>query len=238
MAMTAAPLFAQQTAPALLAPSSNTEQPSRGYFTGAAGFTFFKNIDNFSTPGEQGTPTVAIEAGVRIVPHLMVFGEGGWIDNLQSAVQPTLVNTTTSLFAGHNYVVTGTGSTRVWYGLGGLRIAGPAWGKVTLYALGGAGVARLNPVTHFTYTSGTLTGVTTPAAGTDVTASLTSAGYFKAPLTSSALMLTAGGGLQLAVGSQGVLDARYRYQRIAADSTLSPGALGANTLSIGFGVRF
>jgi opacity protein-like surface antigen len=55
---------------------------------------------------------------------------------------------------------------------------------------------------------------------------------------STAFMFTFGGGVQVPVVPHWVLDAGYRYSRIAADSTLSASPLNANGMTFGFGYRF
>ena len=229
--LSAALLFAQQ--------KNNSGPTTNGYITTGGGLAYFSNIANFSTAGDQGTGIVAVDLGVRIAPHLIAFGDGGWLPNFQKGLQPLLLNMTTSLYADHAISTTGTGTLRALYGLGGLSIAGPTLGQFTPYVLGGVGVARLSPTVHFTYHSGTIPGqAAAPAADADVTATLTSANLFTAPPTSSPLMFMAGGGLRLALALHSLLDAEYRYSRIAADAALTAPAESTNAITFGFGYRF
>jgi opacity protein-like surface antigen len=150
-----------------------------------------------------------------------------------------LVNTTTSVYANHAVSLTGGGSLAVWYGVGGLGVMGPTLGRWTPYASGAIGVARLNPSVQFTYNSGTIPGRTTaPSAGSDVTAALESAGYFKAPASSNARMVRVNGGIQLAIGSRMIADGQYRYSQLAADTVLASKAVSTNAIAFGLGVRF
>src|SRR3989442_14221078 len=88
----AAPLFAQ------------TE---RGYVTGIGGFT----VTPDTTSGD-----VLGEVGVRIAPHLLVFGDLGQFHNLQpSDVQPTVDSTTALLAADQGLNVIGAGRVPAWY---------------------------------------------------------------------------------------------------------------------------
>jgi hypothetical protein len=227
----ATPLFAQQ--------ATTSTPTTNGYITAVGGLSYFSNISGFSTAGKQGTGTLGADVGLRIAPHLMVFGDGGWLPNFQKGLQPLLLSTTNSLYDSHAISTTGTGTLRALYGLGGLNLAGPALGQFTPYVLGGVGVARLTPTTHFTYHSGTIPGQTTaPAANADVTASLISAKLYTAPGTSSPLMFMAGGGLRLALAQHALIDAEYRYSRIAADSALSAPAESINAITFGAGYRF
>ncbi len=51
-------------------------------------------------------------------------------------------------------------------------------------------------------------------------------------------MFTIGGGVQVPVMPHWVVDAGYRYSRIAADDALSASPLNANGVTFGFGYRF
>ena len=73
--MSAAPLFAQE------ARKADDWQNAAGYVTGLGGF----QAATGSTTGD-----VLVEGGVRVAPHVMVFGDLGWFRNLQSDLTPTL----------------------------------------------------------------------------------------------------------------------------------------------------
>jgi opacity protein-like surface antigen len=217
--MTTASLFAQESG----------GQDARGYITGAGGF---------AAAVGNSTGDVLVEGGVRIAPHLMAFGNVGRFSNLQADLQPTLNATTAALAANQSLFVIGGGSLPAVYTSGGLRAEVPIHSRVMPYVIGGVGVARLNPTTRFTFSSGFMPDGSTPAVGTDVTAALASSGSFTAPPASSAFMFTLGGGAQVPVAPHWVLDAGYRYSRIAADSTLSASPLTTNGMTFGFGYRF
>ena len=106
------------------------------------------------------------------------------------------------------------------------------------YVLGGVGVAHLNPTAELTFSSGTMPDGSTPAVGDDVTPVLSSAGSFTAPSASSAFMFTLGGGVQVPVVTHWVVEAGYRFSRIAADTSLSASPLTTNGMTFGFGYRF
>src|SRR5580765_1482815 len=105
--MTAAPLFAQD--------SGGPE--AAGYVTGVGGF---------STSLGGTTADMLIEGGVSVAPHLMVIGNIGRFQNLQSDLQPTLDAATAALAANQGLSVTGGGSTlpAAFY-QGGLRLEVP-----------------------------------------------------------------------------------------------------------------
>jgi opacity protein-like surface antigen len=217
-AATAAPLFAQEG-------GAN----ARGYVTGLGGFA--ASVAN--TTGD-----VSAEAGVRIAPHVMVFGTIGRFRNLQADLQPTLDTTTASLAANQGLAVIGGGSLPATYFGGGVRVEVPTPGRVMPYVLGGVSIARLSPAAQFTFSSGVLPDGSTPAVGADVTSAIISAGSFVAPPSSTASMFTLGGGIQVLVAPHWAVDAGYRYSRIAADTTLSASALTTNGMTFGVGYRF
>ena len=61
---------------------------ARGYVMGLGGFS----VSTGSSTGNS-----LLEGGIRIAPHVMVFGNLGRFGNLQSDLQPTLAPTTASL---------------------------------------------------------------------------------------------------------------------------------------------
>jgi opacity protein-like surface antigen len=214
-----APLFAQE----------NGEQDARGFVTGLGGFT----VSAGNTAGD-----IRVEGGVRVAPHLMVFGNVGRFGDLQGDLQPTLDAATAALAANQGLTVLGNGSLPASYVTGGLRVEVPTNTRVLPYVLGGVGVAHLSPTAQFTFSSGTMPDGSTPAVGTDVTGALTTSGSFTAPPASTAFMFTLGGGIQVPVVPHWVADVGYRYSRIAADSTLSASPLNANGMTFGIGYRF
>ena len=134
--------------------------------------------------------------------------------------------------------VNGGGTLPAWFGVGGIRAEIPASRHALPYVLGGIGAARLKPTPQFSYIAGTMPDGSTPADGADVTSTLLTLGSVTTPPPSSALMFTLGGGVEMPLMPHWAVDAGYRYSRIAADSTLSAGALNANVMTFGFGYRF
>jgi len=217
--LAAAPLFAQDTG----------GQDPRGYVTGLAGFA--SSVGNV-------TGDMLVEGGVRVAPHVMVIGNVGRFGNLLADLLPTLDTTTNALANNEGLSVIGGGSLPATFVSGGLRGEIPTRTRFIPYVLGTVGIAHLNPAAQFTFSSGVLPDGTTPAVGEDVTTAVASAGVFTAPPSSNALMLMLGGGLEMPVAPHWVLDAGYRYSRIAADSTLSAAPLTTNGLTFGLGFRF
>ena len=217
--VTAGPLSAQERG----------GQRASGFVTGLGGFT---------TSLGNTTAGFAAEAGVRIAPHMMVFGNIGRFANLQGDLQPTLDSATAALAANQGLLVIGGGKLPASYGLGGLRVEVPTRSRVLPYVLGGIGLARLNPTTQFVFSSGAMPDGSTPDVGADVTTAIVSAGVLTAPSASNAFMFTAGAGVQIPLAHRWVADAGYRYGRIAADTTLSASPLNTNGMTFGVGYRF
>ena len=174
------------------------------------------------------------EVGVRIAPHLSVFGDIGQFHNLQpSLVQASVDNTDATLAAG-GLTVNGIARVPAWYSMGGLRYSTPMIARLSPYVFGGVGVARLTPTAQFVYSSGTLLGAaTTPASGDDVTAQLVSLGDFTQPPASNAFMFAVGGGVEAPIAPHLVADIGYRVSRVSADTPVS-----AQSVTFGVGYRF
>jgi opacity protein-like surface antigen len=209
----------------LLAAAPSYAQPERGYVGALGGFAV--------TPDTTSAAVVG-EAGVRVAPHLLVFGDLGQFHNVQpSSLQPAVDSTTATLAATDGLDVTGTARVPAWYSVGGVRYEAPVVGRVMPYVLGGIGFARLTPTAQFTYSSGTLPDGTTPSIGDDVTSQLTSMGVFTTPAATTSFMFTLGGGIAVPVAQHWAVDAGYRFSRLGTDTPLN--AQGA---TFGFGYRF
>ena len=207
-----------------LSAAPSMAQTERGYVSGAGGFA----VSPDATSGD-----VLGEVGVRVAPHLMVFGDLGQFHNLQpSDVQPS-VDSATATLSGSGLNVIGTGRVPATYTVGGLRFDAPTKSRVSPYVLGGIGVAHLTPQAQFTYSSGTLPDGSTPSVGDDVTSHLESAGAFTVPTATNAFMFTIGGGVEVPVARHWAVDAGYRFSRVNADTPLN-----AQGVTFGFGYRF
>jgi opacity protein-like surface antigen len=200
-------------------------QTERGYVAGAGGFA----MTHETTSGDA-----LVEGGIRAAPHLLLFADVGQFHDVQpSDVQPSVDTTTALLSSAQGLTTIGTGRVPAWYAQSGLRYEMPLAGRLTPYAVGGLGFARLSPTAQFTFSSGTLPDGTTPTVGSDVTSQITNAGFFTAPPASTALMVTLGGGVAIPIAPHWSADVGYRFSRIAADTPLS--AQGA---TFGIGYRF
>jgi opacity protein-like surface antigen len=223
MALTAAPAFAQEHG------QSGGWQDAAAYVTGLGGF----QAATGSTTGD-----VLIEGGVRVAPHVMVFGDLGYFRNLQADLTSSLNNAVTSLQNTQGLGVTATGTLPALYSIGGVRVEIPTSNLFLPYVFGGAGAAHLSPTQQFLFSSGPMPDGSTPTIGQDVTSTLTTSGLFTPTVSSTAFMYTLGGGVLIPVAQRWVVDAAYRYSRIAADSTLSASPLSTNGMTFGLGYRF
>ena len=210
---------------ALLAAPPAFAQSERGYITGVGGFT---------NAASATSADVFAEGGVRVAPHLSVFGDLGKFHNLAPSNEQTSIDSTVAtLSADQGLSVLGTARVPAWYSIGGVRWSATPHGRVAPYVLGGVGFARLKPSAQFTFSSGVLPDGTTPAAGDDVTSALETAGDFTAPAAVTKAMFTLGGGVEIPVARHWGVDAGYRYSRVATDTPLN-----AQGLVFGLGYRF
>ena len=132
-ALVAAPLFAQEPG----------GEKASGYISGLGGFA--------ASVGDTGNTTgdLRVEAGVRVAPHVMVFGNIGRFRNLQADLQPTLDTATANLAANQGLTVVGAGSLPALYFGGGVRVEVPTKTRLMPYVLGSVGIARLSPTAQF-----------------------------------------------------------------------------------------
>jgi opacity protein-like surface antigen len=211
------------TAVTLAACAPLLAQTERVYVTGVGGIA--------KSPGTTSGDAMA-EVGVRIAPHLLVFGDVGRFQNLQpSDVQPSIATATAQLSSSEGLNVTGTGTVPAWYSVGGLRFEIPTPGRVLPYVFGGAGFARLMPTAQFIMSSGTLPDGSSPAIGTDVTNQIETSGAFTVPAATTAFMYSLGGGIEVPVARHWAVDAGYRYSRVNADT---PANVQGATFGVGY----
>jgi hypothetical protein len=205
------------------APAAAFAQSTNAYVTGVGGF---------ATSADGTSGNVLGEAGVKVAPHLFVFGDVGRFHDLEpSELQPAVANAASTLST-IGVDVTGTSRVPAWYTTGGLRAQIPAGSRLMPYVFGSVGVARLTPEATFSYTSGTL-GDSSLTPGEDVTSQVVSLGEFTQPPATSALMVSGGAGVEAPIARRVVLDASYRYSRLNTDSPLH-----TQGLTFGVGYRF
>lgn len=199
-------------------------QGERAFVSGAGGFAV-------SPDGTSGN--VLGTVGYHLAPNLAVFGDFGQFHNLQPSDLQAAVTTSTTAASNEGLIIAGEARMPAWYSVGGLRYDVLTRRGFTPYVLGGVGLARLTPSAQFTYSSGTLPNGTTSTAGTDVTTDLVGAGLFVKPPSSSAFMMTFGGGLAIPIARNVTADAAYRYSRVNAETPVN-----AQGMTFGVGYRF
>ena len=214
--------------------ASSYAQTERGYIGGIGGFA----VSAATTSPRVTSGDVAIEAGARIAPGLLFFGDVGRFNDLTpSTSQAQVANAITTLSSADAVDVVGTARMPARYALGGLRWQARASRRITPFVTGGLGVAHMTPTAAFTFTDGTLPGsdpsAAAPATGEDVTTQIATLGIFTPPAPSTALMIAFGGGAEFAIARHWALDTEYRVSRISATTPLH-----AQGLAFGLGYRF
>ncbi|PYR74054.1 MAG: hypothetical protein DMF86_19185 [Acidobacteria bacterium] len=208
----------------LAAAAAAGAQEKKGFVQGSGGF---------ATNSEATSGDVALQGGVRVAPHLVVFGDIGRLTNVQPSDAQPAVDTAVSALAANNLTITGDAHVPAWYTAGGVRLEIPTRTLVTPYVFGAVGYARVNPSARFQYSGGTTLSGATATAGEDATTDVINAGYFTVPASSSGVISRFGGGVQIPIGRMLVGDIGYAFSRIATDTPVT-----ANSVTFGVGVRF
>lgn len=199
------------------------QTPPRAYVAGTAGWAV----------GPDGTSGNMLgEIGVRVAPHVAVFGSLGQFHNLEpSDLEPT-VDTLQSSVSGAGLDVKASARVPATYSLGGVRISGTERHRLVPYVLGGAGVARIEPQATFTVVSGGLDGDPL-SPGSDVTSKLITLGLFQKPAATNEWLYSAGAGANVLLDRHFVVDGGYRYDHVSGDTPLH-----AQSVTVGVGYRF
>lgn len=204
-------------ATATAAAAQTPTHPGRAYVEANGGF---------ATTTDKTSGAVAAEVGVEVVHNLFVVGNIGSMQNVQPSVLEPTVDASVAAAGAAGLSVLGDPRVAARYATGGLRYEIPRWARATPYVSGGIGYARLTPSARFTYQTGatTFTGGTA-TAGEDATADVETNGYFTAPASSNALMVSVGAGVKIPIGARLVGDVGYNVSRIASDTPVTPQGL-------------
>ena len=193
----------------LLVPAAARAQ-SRAFATGLGGMTFdtASNLD------------LAGRAGVKLSPHVQVFGETGRMSSvLPKADRQAVEQATTALAAteidGAPFVF---GEVPMIYGLGGVRVTSSPMARFTPYAEGTFGVAHLRD------------NVSATVDGADVLSQV--ATPLLAALPENDHLLGVGGGVSVLGGKHTAFEVGYRYSRVFAPEH------AINTGKVDAGIRF
>lgn len=190
-----------------------------------AGRAYVQANGGFATTTDGTSGAVSGEVGFEVAHNLFVVGSVGSLRNVQpSTVQPT-VDASVAALTADGLSVQGNPRVAARYGTGGIRYEIPRWTRATPYLTGAIGYARLTPSARFTYQSGTTIAGATVIDGEDATNDVETGGFFTAPSASNALMLSAGAGIKIPIGSRLMGDVGYSVSRIASDTPLTPQGL-------------
>jgi len=200
-------------------------QNNRAYVSAGGGFAISPDV----TSGD-----VLSEAGVRIAPHLSVFGQIGHVHDLQPAALATTVDQARDLLSSATGLdVVATSRVPALYTIGGLRVDAPMRRRIAPYVLGGIGVSRLTPHAEFTYADGPLPDATAPLVGADVTSDVIATGLFAEPPATNEFTYSLGSGARFQLDRHMLFDAGYRFSHVDADTPLH-----AHSITFGVGYRF
>lgn len=197
----------------LLPVTAVAQDAPKGYLQGMAGGAHTEEID-----------TVYAGLGAwRINDRLDVFGEVGRMRNtigpdlsLRLAAVEAQIRASTSAQFGSTFPVAFEARVPAWYGLGGVRLRGPAAGRLSTYVEGGAGTARLDPQVHLS-----INGENLDAEA----AALTGLQEGRQQLE---FLAGGGGGVAVHLWQRIRLEGGYRYMRMFGDAK-------ANINSVRFG---
>jgi opacity protein-like surface antigen len=190
----------------------------RGYVQGLAGVA-------------RGVETDSVYGGIgawRIGDRLEIFGE---VARLRNALGPdlrdrlaaieTAIRDAIAAQFGTTFPVAFEPRVPVWYGLGGVRVRGPAVGRLSTYLEGGLGAARLDPQVHLT-----INGEPLDAEA----AAITGLGDERQQLE---FIAGGGGGVAFQVWRRIRIEGGYRYTRLFGDARTN-----LNRVHVGAGWTF
>ena len=149
----------------------------------------------------------------RVTGRVDVFGEVGRMRNTigpdlrarLAAIEAQIRASNTTQF-GTTFPVAFEARVPAWYGFGGVRVHGPAAGRLATYLEGGAGTARLDPQVHLTINGENLD---------SEVAALTGLGEGRQQLE---FVAGGGGGVGLQVWRRVRVEGGYRYMRFFGDA--------------------
>jgi hypothetical protein len=122
-------------------------QTERGYIEGVGGFA----VSAATTSPRVTSGDWSFDAGARIAPGLLAFGDFGRFNDLTPSTSESAVATTVTALSSTDAVdVVGRARMPARYAVGGLRWQSRAPRRVVPFVLGGLGVAHLTPSARFT----------------------------------------------------------------------------------------
>lgn len=164
----------------------------------------------------------------RLNDRLDVFGEVGRMRNVigvdlnvrLTAIEAQIRASNTAQF-GTSFPVVFEARVPAWYGFGGVRVHGPSAGRLSTFAEGGAGTARLDPQVHLTVNGENLD---------SEAAALTGLRQGQQQLE---FLAGGGGGVAVQVWRRVRIEGGYRYMRMFGDARAN-----INSVRVGAGWSF
>ncbi len=179
------------------------QETSKGYLEGVVGSAH--TVDSDSAYAGLGA--------WRLNQHVHLFGEIGRMRNVIGDELNDRLAATGAGIRASNQTVFGTefpvafeARVPAWYGLGGVRVSGPAASKLSTYVEGGLGSARLDPQVHLTIGDDNLD---------DEAAAITGLGPNRQQLE---FLAGAGAGMAFQVWQHIRVEGGYRYMRLFGDA--------------------
>ena len=182
----------------------------RGFVRGLGGITF----------GTETGGAVGGGVGVNITDQLAIIGEIGWMQNvLPSELQDDLDTLTQFLTLFAEVPVTLDVKVPAVYGFGGIRANVPTGNRVTPFVEGGVGVARIT------------LDVKAEVLGIDISREIEDE---LDDTDATEVLLTIGGGINVAATTNVGFDVGYRYLRIFTDDPATNTSLLYGAAVFGF----
>lgn len=195
----------------LAADGAAAQDAPRGYVQGTVGVA-------------RAVETDSAYAGLgawRVGDRVHVFGEVG---RLRNAIGSDLNDQLASVGAairegleaqfGTTFPIGFEARVPTWYGLGGVRVAGPSAGRLATFVEGGVGAARLDPQAHLTVNGESLDSEVAAIAG------------FGENSQQLEFLTGLGGGVGLQVWKRLRVEGAYRYMRLYGDAKTNINRVG------------
>jgi opacity protein-like surface antigen len=188
---------------AVLTPGIAAAQEPRGYLQGLAGAAYTVESDS----------AYAGLGAWRLNARFHVFGEIGRLRNAigeglsdRLAATEAQIRASTQQKFGTEFPVEFEARVPAWYGFGGVRCAGPVFGRLSTFAEGGIGTARLDPQVHLTIN------------GTSLDAEAAALTGIEENRQQLAALAGGGAGVAFQASKQIRIEGGYRYMRLFGDA--------------------
>jgi opacity protein-like surface antigen len=197
----------------LAAGTAGAQDAPRGYLQGTVGVA-------------RAVETDSSYAGLgawRVSDRVHVFGELG---RMRNVIDPELddrlaaigadIRSRTEAQFGTTFPVEFEARVPAWYGLGGVRVAGPSAGRLSTFLEGGLGSARLDPQAHLTVNGDRLDDEVAAIAG------------FGEDTQQLEFLTGLGGGVAVQAWKRLRVEGAYRYMRLYGDAKTNINRFGVS----------